>query len=57
MKFGSNGKGGPQASNLCKMVRGTTVIKFGSNGKGGPQASNLGPMVRGDHRDQIWVKW
>ncbi len=46
MKFGSNSKGGPQASNLGHIVRG-----------GGPQASNLGQMVRGDHRHQIWVKW
>ena len=44
MKFGSNSKGGPQASNLGQIV------------KGGPQASNLGQIVRGDHRHQIWVK-
>ena len=70
MKFGSNGKGGPQASHLGQIVRGTTGIKFrsnsnwgttdikfGSNSKGGPQASNLGQIVRGDHRHQISVKW
>ena len=44
MKFGSNSKGGPQASNFSQMVRGD------------PQASNLGQMVRGDHRHEIWVK-
>ncbi len=56
MKFGSNSKGGPQASNLGQIVRGTTGIKFGSNSKGGPQVSNLGQIVRGDHRHEIWVK-
>ena len=45
MKFGSNGKGGPQASNLGQIVRG-----------GGPQASNSGQIVRRDHRHQIWDK-
>ncbi len=51
IKFGSNCKGGPQASNLGQIVRGNPSIKFGSNGKGGggggPQASNLGQIVRG----------
>ncbi len=44
MKFGSNSKGGPQASNLGQIVRED------------PQASNLGQIVRGDHRHEIWVK-
>ena len=46
IKFRSNDKGGPQASNFDR-----------SNGKGGPHASNFGQMVRGDHRHQILFKW
>ena len=60
MKYGSNSKRVPQASNLAQIVRGhhrheiwvkwqggTTGMKFGSNGKGGPQASNFRQIVRG----------
>ena len=53
----SNGKGGPQASNLGQMVRGDYKHRIWANGKGGPQGLNLGQMVRGDHRHEIWIKW
>ncbi len=55
MKFGSNSKGGPQASNLGQIVRGTTGINLGQIVRG-TTGINLGQIVRGDHRHQIWVK-
>ena len=57
MKFGSNGKGGPQASNLGQIVRGTTGIKFGSNSKRWstilPFDPNLMPVVPPYHLNNI----